>query len=146
MIDKQQVLDLMDTAEAVYLATVSPKGPRIRALVNLRRADRYPHPSKTARTDDFTVYMSTSRSSDKVREIAADSNVSVYYSEPKTFHGVMLCGTAEVVEDPAVKLALWSEDWRIYWADGPLNPDHVILRVRVSEVRGWWGSEPFVLA
>jgi general stress protein 26 len=146
MTDKPRVLALMDAAEAVYLATISANGPRLRALVNLRRADQYPLPSRTARTDDFTVYLCTSRESDKIAEITADPRVSVYYSEPKSYHGVMLCGVAEILDDPALKTALWSDDWRIYWPDGAANPDYVVVRLRPDEIRGWWGSKPFTLA
>ena len=146
MTDKQHVLALMDAADAVYLATIAAQGPRLRALVNLRRADLYPVPSRTARTDDFTVYLSTSRASDKIAEITADPRVSVYYSEPQTYHGVMLCGIAEVLDDPALKAALWSEDWRIYWPDGAANPDYVVVRIRPDEIKGWWGSKPFEIA
>ena len=146
MIDKPHVLALMDATEVVYLATISEKGPRLRALVNLRRTDLYPGPSRTARADDFTVYLSTSRASDKVHEITADPRVSAYYSEPRNYRGVMLCGAAEVLDDPALKEALWSEDWRIYWPDGPANPDYVVVRLRPDEIRGWWGSEPFAIA
>ena len=145
MTDKPQVLALMNASEAVYLATISEKGPRVRALVNLRRADHYPGPSRTARTDDFTVYLSTARSSDKIREIAADPRVSVYYSEPNNYHGVMLCGTAEILDDPALKVALWSEDRRIYWPSGAEDPDYVVVRLRPDEIRGWWGSKPFAI-
>jgi general stress protein 26 len=144
MPDKQQILELMDRADAVMLATAAEKGPRIRALVNLR-ADRYPGPSKTARQEDFTVYLSTSRASDKVREVAANPAVALYYYDAGRFHGVMLAGKAEVVDDPELKKALWCDGWRIYWPDGAGNPDYVIIRIKAEEIRGWWGSEPFRL-
>lgn len=136
----------MNAAKAVYLATTSDDGPKVRALVNLRRRFAYPGPSKTARTDDFTVYLSTSRASDKVREIASDPRVSVYYSRPLLFHGVMISGQAEIIDDQALKDALWSNDWRIYWPDGPANADYVVVRIRPTDVRGWWGSKPYAIA
>jgi general stress protein 26 len=145
MPDRQQVLELMDQADAVYLATVSEKGPRIRALVNLRHAGHYPGPSKTARREDFTVYLSTSLASDKVREVKANPAVALYYCDDGHFHGVMLAGKAVVLTDAALKETLWSEGWRIYWPDGPGNPDYVIVKVKAEEVSGWWGSKPFRL-
>jgi general stress protein 26 len=145
MIDKRKVLNVMNAAHAVYLATMSEGGPRVRALVNLRLRWRYRGPSRTARTDDFTVYLATSRTSDKIAEITADPRVSVYYSRPLLFRGVMLCGTAEVLDNPDLKRALWSDDWRVYWPDGADNPDYVVVRLKPSEIRGWWGSKPFVL-
>lgn len=145
MVDKRQVLALMDEAEAVYLATIGERGPRIRALVNLRRADLFPGPSKIARADDFTVYLATSLASDKVRDIRNRAEVSLYYCEPKTFHGVTLNGKAEVLDDPELKKALWSWDWRVYWPRGANDPDYIVVRVKPDEISGWWSGSPFTL-
>jgi general stress protein 26 len=145
MVDKKQALTLMDEAEVVYLATVSAKGPRIRALVNLRRSDQYPEPSKIARTDDFAVYLATSLASDKIRDIRANPAVAVYYCKPQSFHGVTVSGRAELVDDPRLKEALWSDDWRIYWPDGPSNADYIVVRITPEEIRGWWESQAFTI-
>jgi general stress protein 26 len=146
MVTPQQLLRLMNAAWAVYLATASADGPRVRALVNLRRRWRYRIPSRMARKAGFTVYLTTSRASDKIAEIAADPRVSVYYSQPLFFRGVMLSGRAEVLDDQDLKNALWSEDWRIYWPDGPSHPDYVVVRLVPDQIRGWWGSKPFAIA
>lgn len=145
MVDKKQVLTLMDEAEVVYLATIGERGPRIRALVNLRRTDLFPGPSKIARTDDFTVYLATSLASDKTKDIRSRPEVSLYYCDPKTFHGVTLNGKAEVLDDPELKKALWSWDWRVYWPSGAGDPDFIILRIKADEIRGWWSGRPFTL-
>jgi general stress protein 26 len=143
MIEKPYLLRLMNESEAVWLATVGTDGPSIRALVNLRRADLYPGPAATARTDDFTVYLSTSRASAKVREIEADPRVSLYYCTPARFEGVTLNGTAGVSEDETLRRALWHESWRIYWPDGAGNQDYVILKIVPKAIFGWHGSEAF---
>jgi general stress protein 26 len=145
MIDKKQVLALMDEAEIVTLATIGEKGPRIRALVNLRRADKFPGPSKLARRDDFTVFLSTSLASDKVREVRANPAVALYYCDAQNFHGVTLEGKAEILDDPELKKALWSPDWSFYWPGGASDPDYVILRITADDVSGWWSSKPFRL-
>lgn len=145
MVEKNQILSLMDEAEVVYLATIGEKGPRIRALVNLRRSDLYPGPSKIARTDDFIVYLATSLASDKVKDIRQHPQVSLYYCEPKTFHGATLNGKAEVLDDPELKKALWSWDWRVYWPRGADDPDFIILRIKPDEIRGWWSGSAFTL-
>jgi general stress protein 26 len=143
MVGKRQVLELMDEAEAVYLATVGEKGPRIRALVNLRRRDLYPGPSEVCRTGNFSAFFSTSAASDKVREVRANPDVALYYCKPEQFHGVMLAGRMEILTDAALKRALWCDDWRIYWPGGADEPDYVVLRFKADEVTGWWGSTPF---
>jgi len=38
-IDKNDILEVMDQSDTVYLVTVKGPAPRIRAMVNLRRAD-----------------------------------------------------------------------------------------------------------
>lgn len=145
MVDKNSVLKLMDEAEAVYLATLGETGPRIRAMVNLRRADLYPGASRACRSDDFTVYLSTSSASDKVREIRANPAVSVYYCDPNSYHGVTIAGRAEVLSDPELKKALWSEDWRVYWPEGDRDPDYVVVRLKPDDISGWWAGKPFRL-
>lgn len=135
-------LDVMNRAAAVYLATIAGQTPRIRALVNLRRADLYPGPSAIAQTGDGTVYLTTAKSSDKVREIEIHAAVAVYYCLPERFLGVMIGGEAEILTDQTLKQALWSEDWRIYWPEGPSATDYVVVRIVPKEIRGWHGTTP----
>lgn len=144
-IDKNDILEVMDQAEAVYLATVSGSAPRIRAMVNHRRKDLYPGPSEFARAGGFTVYFCTSAASGKVRELCANPAAAAYFALPGRFRGVMLTGDAEVLEDMESKEALWDEGWRVYWPDGPSDPDCVVVRLTPREANGWWGSEPFYL-
>lgn len=139
-----EVLEMMNEAEAVYLATVSGGAPRIRALVNLRRRDRYPSACEFCRKEGFTSYFSTSGASGKVRDIRVDSCVAVYYSNPRRTRGVELRGRMEILTDPALKRALWRDEWGIYWR-GADDPDYVVLRLKPSDAAGWWGTAPFRL-
>ncbi len=143
MIDRNALLPLMDNSETVYLATVDGPAPRIRALENLRRADRYPGASEFCRAAGFTLYFATSRSSGKVREIQANPAAAAYYCIPQEFHGVMLSGSAEIVDDADVRKALWQEGWNAFWPRGVDDPEYVVLRLRASEACGWWCSETF---
>jgi len=145
MPDQQEVLKMMNGADAVYLATMSSGSPRIRALVNLRRPDLYPGPSQFCAQAGFTSYISTSRASGKVRDILSNPSVSVYYSDPSETRGIELRGRAELIDDEQIRRALWQDEWRIYWAAGCEDPDYVILRLTPSCATGWWGTEPFEL-
>jgi general stress protein 26 len=142
MIDREAVLKLMEESAAVYLATADGADPRIRALVNLRRRDLYPGPSEFCRSQGGVVYLSTSGASGKVREIRANPQVAVYYCDPGSVHGISLSGRMEVLSDPELKRALWSDAWLIYW-QGPDDPDYVVLRMKPTDARGWWGTQPF---
>jgi general stress protein 26 len=143
MTDNDALLDLMNRADAVYLATVEDTRPRIRAMVNLRRDDLYPAASAVCRGAGFTIHFTTSVSSGKVREIRSNPAVSVYYCEPARTRGIMLSGQMEVLSDPALKRSLWDDAWRIYWPAGAEDPDYVVLRMQPESVTGWWGTAPF---
>lgn len=145
MMDKGSVLQLMSEADAVYLATVGDAGPRVRALVNLRRQDLYPGSGDFCRSEGFTSYFSTSAASGKVAELRANPAVAVYYSDPRKTRGVELSGRMEILTDPELKKVLWQDVWRIYWQAGPDDPDYVVLRLRPTRAAGWWGSMPFTL-
>jgi general stress protein 26 len=144
-IDRDDILQLMDQADAVYLATVNGSAPRIRAMVNHRRKDIYPGPSAFARAAGFTVYFLTSAASGKVRELRANPAASAYFAVPRESKGVMLAGSTEVLEDMRSKEALWDEGWRIYWSGGPSAPDCAVVRRTPKEATGWWGTERFYL-
>lgn len=145
MVDREAVFKLMDESDAVYLATVDGTAPHIRALVNLRRRDLYPGASEFCRKQGSTVYFTTSAASAKVRELRANPAAAVYYCDPAKTHGVSLSGRMEILTDPELKRALWSEDWRIYWPAGPDDPDYVVLRMKPERAEGWWGATPLVI-
>lgn len=145
-IDREAVLEMMNEAEAVYLATIEGEVPRIRALVNLRRRDLYPGPSQFCRREGFTVYLSTSASTRKPHELRAHPLASVYYCNPRQFQGVTLTGPVEILTDPTLKETLWDESWRIYFPMGAADPDYVVLRLKPTEAEGWWSEKRFSLA
>ncbi len=140
---REEALALMDRSAAVYLATLDGARPRIRAMVNLRRADRYPGPAAFCRGQEFTVYFGTSAASGKVREIRANPAVSVYYCEPEEFHGLTLSGEMEILDDAGLKETLWDDGWRVYWPAGAQDPDYVVLRLKAARAEGWRGAAPF---
>lgn len=144
MTDRNAVLELMEGAPVVYFATVEGVQPWVRALENLRRPDRYPGPSRFCRDEGFTCYFTTSVASGKVRDMRSNPRVAAYYCDPSRVHGVTVSGDAEVLADPELKAALWSDDWRVYWS-GPDDPDYVVVRVAPTAIRGWWGTSPFTL-
>jgi len=143
MVDKESILKVMNEADAVYLATVSGASPRIRAMVNLRRRDLYPGAADFCQKKEFTSYFATSIASGKVREIRANSAVSVYYCDPKEVRGVMLSGHMEILTGSDLKKALWQDQWLIYWPAGADDPDYAVLRLEPTRATGWWGAAPF---
>lgn len=143
MINKEFLLDVMNQAPTVYLATVSDGRPHLCALVNLRNDAQYPKQSRMARADGFTVLLSTSAATQKVRELRRNPEAAVYFCLPHSYHGVEFQGRMEIVDDADLKAQLWCEDWLIYWPEGPSAADYVILRMRPEQARGWRDNAPF---
>jgi len=143
---KQQCLELMETSEAACLGTVDASGcPHIRGVSNLRRKQEFPSlvPLFEQHRDDFLIHIATSASSDKVREVRANPTACVYYCIPSQFHSLLLEGRAEVLEDPAVRRALWQPEWEKFWTGGPEDPEYVAIRLRPRRASGWWWDKTF---
>ena len=141
---RQFALRLMEKSEAVYLSTVDGAGcPHIRAMLNLRNVRQYPGFAAlfAGHDDDLLVYLTTNTSSLKVEQIRANPAVAVYYCEPAEFHGLMLGGKVDIVDDPKLKEAVWQDGWEMYYPSGPADPDNTLLRLLPSVARGWFGDE-----
>ena len=139
-------LELMALSEAAYLATVDGDGhPHIRAMLNLRNRIQYPRLAAlfSEHVDDLVVYFTTNTSSPKVAQVRTNPAVAVYYCEPAKFHGLMLGGDMEIVDEPKVREALWQDGWENYYSGGPNDPDHTVLRLRPSVAGGWHGEGKF---
>jgi len=56
---------------------------------------------------------------------------------------VMLAGTLAIVDDSALRHALWSEGWERYYPQGPDDPDHSVLAMMPSFLEGWINATRF---
>jgi general stress protein 26 len=123
-------IQLMEESEIVCLSTNSSEGyPETRAMLNLRNPQRYPGLVEffASRKDDFATFFTTNTSSRKLRQLTVNPKVSVYFSHPATWRGLMLAGDMEIIDDAAVKGALWQPGWEIYYPGGALDPDYAVL-------------------
>jgi general stress protein 26 len=141
-------IELMATADAVYLTTLGVDGyPRIRAMLNLRNRTQFPDHTHLydGHDDDFMVYVSTNTSSKKRKDIEANRRIGLYYCRPVEFFGMSLVGDVEIVEDAAIKEAVWADGWERYFptTGRPDDPDYTLLRLYPKNARGWTGSGKF---
>ncbi|MCX5976419.1 MAG: pyridoxamine 5'-phosphate oxidase family protein [Coprothermobacterota bacterium] len=137
---KQACLECIEAAEAAFLTTIGEDGfPRTRAMLNLRNGGQYPQQVSffANHREDLLLYFSTNTSSLKLAQIRLNPRACAYYCLPALFQGVMLAGALDIVDDSALRHALWSEGWQRYYPQGPDDPDHSILRLRPSLVEGW---------
>lgn len=136
--------DIMRRADMLVLATIGADPyPHLRALFNLRNAERFPRLAAYHADKGLSVFLGTNTSSAKIREIKAERWVSLYFMLPAEFKGLCLSGLA--VEDPKARTALWVEGWEMYYPAGRDDPDYTVLRVDPVRARGWSSSQAFDL-
>lgn len=131
---------------AAYLATIHHHYPVIRAMVNLRNPDLYPRQSAwlNQHMDPLTLVFSTLASSNKVAQVRKNPKVSVLYSVPSEFKEITFFGEMEICFDAKIRDAIFQEDWRIYYPDGPQDPGHAILKMIPQRAEVWKASRKFV--
>ena len=138
---KKRCLNLMAHAELVYLSSVNELGyPEIRAMTNLRNDGQFARLRGffNALQDDFLVFLTTNRPSDKVVQIMRHSKVCLYYSSFPEVHGLMLGGTIEIVDDSTIRHMLWEESWRQFYYDGVDGTEYTVLKFRPEFGKGWY--------
>ena len=143
---KRLSLELLNTAEAAYLATVDENcNPHIRAVCNFR--NKLPYPEYAAffemLKDTFITYFITNTSSEKMEHIRINPNVSIYYCHPIKFHGLMLSGNMEIVSSPKIRKKLWNDNLKIYYPKGVDDPEYTVLKLVPTFAKGWYQYDSF---
>ena len=109
---KKISLELMESVQDAYLSTVDGDGfPQTRVMGNLRNKQqcRIAEELFAGHNEDFMIYMLTSHSSEKMRQIRVNSKVSVYFCNCPEFHTLLLAGNAEEIDDPDLKKRIWQD-------------------------------------
>lgn len=143
---KDTSLELLESADTVYVTTIGADGyPQTRCMFNLRNKKKFPKLIDVFKDhkEDFMVLFTTNTSSEKIAQMRTNSAVCLYYCKPDEFHGLMLSGDMEIVDDPEIREALWHEGWERYYPEGPHDPDHTILRMYPVKAKGWYQSRTF---
>jgi general stress protein 26 len=120
-----------DRATVLKVATAIMQRARYCTLVTLgdgghpqaRIMDAFPP------DEEMVVWMATTSSSRKVRELRNDPRVTLSYFDSKTMSYVTLVGRAELVGDPAEKAKRWKEDWAKLYKDRNRGDDYLLIRV-----------------
>jgi general stress protein 26 len=83
------------------------------------------------------LFFFTRASAPKVGEVESHSRVNVSYADADKQNYVSLSGTGEIVRDPQVIAAHWSEIMRTWFPKGKDDPDIAILKVSVEQAEYW---------
>jgi general stress protein 26 len=95
-------------------------------------------PMSAMKTDfDGTLWFMTRDSTLKVAELEANPNVLLSYADVDENHYVSLSGTARIVHDRAKVEELWSEAARVWFPDGPSDPQIALIAVDVTNAEYW---------
>ncbi len=117
-------------ARFVYVTTNGAGGyPSTRMMFNLLKF-REPAVARGAARipDGFSTWLGTNTSSRKVAEARHDPRVCLYYSDTKRYEALTLTGRVEEVHDRAIRHALWTRNWEIYYKGGVEGGDFTVFR------------------
>jgi general stress protein 26 len=130
--DRDKVWNLIKDAHSAMLATVAGDGAlQARPMGCLQKEF------------DGTLWFLTFRHSPKAAEIAANDHVLVSYADPAKHDYVSVTGRARILEDRGKIKELWNEGLRVWFPDGPGNPELVLLAVEVDAATYWTRAASF---
>ena len=93
--------------------------------------------------DEKDVYFVTKLDSGKVDEIKSDPTVNVSFQGGNDY--LSLSGQASCHHDPAKLRELWNEAWKVWFPDGPDDPEIVLIKVD-SQCGEYWDNSGLNLA
>lgn len=86
---------------------------------------------------DGDLWFFTEADAPKVDDVQQERKVSVTYAAPDDMRYVSLSGTATLVRDVPKQRELWSEANKIWFPDGPEDPNVALLKVQVNKGEYW---------
>lgn len=128
---------LIDRQGVAFLGSVDSDGfPNAKAMLPPRR-----------REGIRIFWFSTNTSSMRVAQFRENPKACLYFCDRRFFRGVMLKGTAEVLEGAEEKEAIWREGDTLYYPQGAADPDYCVLRFTARSGRYYsrFHSEDFTV-
>jgi len=84
-----------------------------------------------------SLWFFMSRANGPVDDVSHDPTVNVAYADPGKDSYVSVSGTAQVVEDAALKEKLWSKMNDAWFPRGPTDPDVALVEVKIVHANYW---------
>lgn len=124
--DQEKIWEFIKGSHSALLITVKSDG----ALDS--------RPMGCLQTDfNGVLWFLTFRHSLKLVEIRDNPNVLVSYAKPSEFEYVSISGKARIIEDTQKLRELWTEGLRVWFPEGPKDPEIAILAVDVEKATYW---------
>lgn len=129
---KEKVEKIINNATSVIISTVDEYGyPHTRAMLVPRKINGLKH-----------FYFTTNTSSQKVKQLRDNPKSCIYFYDATSYIGVMLIGTAAVLEDEAAKKMIWRTGDEIYYPKGVCDPDYCVLMFTAKTLRYYSDFNP----
>lgn len=110
--------NLIDKQGVSFISSIDAAGfPNTKAMLPPRK-----------REGIQVFYFTTNTSSMRVTQYRENPNACIYFCDKRFFRGVMLKGTMEVIEDSAIKEAIWQDGDTMYYPKGVTDPDYCVLK------------------
>ena len=91
------------------------------------------------KSPESAVWFMTREGSPKLTEILRDPIVCIAYANPRKEVFVSISGRASIVHDRAKVQELWSEPARVWFPQGPDDPEIRLVEVDVHSAEYWEG-------
>jgi len=113
------------------------------AMLTTVKADGslYSRPMTTQETEfDGNLWFFTEADAPKVDEIEREEQVNLAYADASDQRYVSLSGTAQLVRDVQKQRELWNPANKIWFPNGPEDPNVALLKVSVAKGEYWESS------
>jgi len=134
----QHAMEIVDGAPVAILTTINTTGyPESRAMLNLRNETLFGALAAKVRglDDGNTLIFTTNTSSSKMKQLADDPRVSLYYCISESFRGAWISGEMQILDSAKDKEFFWQNGWEMYYPLGKTDPDYTVLKLVPQRVR-----------
>ena len=109
---------LIDKQNTAFISSVDADGfPNTKAML-----------APVKRDGIKTLWWHTNSSSMRIAQYRNNPKACAYFCDKRFFRGLMLRGTMEVIDDPAVKNDIWQDSFSMYYKGGKDGGDFIILK------------------
>lgn len=87
--------------------------------------------------DDGTIWFFSTKNSDRNRYVKQDPRVQLVYGDSGSQDYLSIYGQAEIVHDPQKAEELWNPFVKVWFPEGPTDPNLSLIRFRPTEGFYW---------
>ena len=122
---KELIAQMADKQPIAYISSVDQEGfPWTKAMLKPRK-----------REGIKTFYFTTNTFSIRVAQYKTNPKASIYFCDAKSFKGMMLRGTMEVLTDAKSKEMIWHNGDEQYYPGGVTDPNYCVLKFTATDGR-----------